>query len=238
MARRHDSRHLEGDGPTRSLFSCLPLHYPPQSCARDGQIVTNRNQWGVTGQVEKGMFHRSDRLLLRPVFAEDWQEIHQAINDEGVVRMLASAPWPYREDDARDFAARGFDRRHPRMLVQLPGSLGSPVIGCVGIDGRDEGIELGYWIARPFWGRGFATEAGRALIMLARMIGHRTILAGHAVDNPASGKVLRKLGFRPTGEVRSQFSKGRGAETPVARYVNEIAMAAGMSSPSDMQQAA
>jgi RimJ/RimL family protein N-acetyltransferase len=184
------------------------------------------------------MFHRSDRLLLRPVFEEDWQEIHQGINDEGVVRMLANAPWPYREDDAREFAARPFDLSHPRLLVTLPESLGSPVIGCIGLDRNDEGAEMGYWIARPFWGQGFATEAGRALLMLARMMGHRKILAGHAVDNPASAKVLEKLGFRATGEVRSQFSKGRGAETPVARYVNETPMTARMSGPSGMQQAA
>lgn len=184
------------------------------------------------------MFHRSDRLLLRPVFAEDWQEIYQGINDEGVVRMLASAPWPYREDDAREFAARPFDLAKPRLLVQLAESLGSPVIGCIGLDRKDEGTEMGYWIARPFWGQGFATEAGRALLMLARMLGHRTILAGHALDNPASGKVLQKLGFRPTGEVRSQFSKGRGQETQVARYVKEIATAAGMLDPSEMQKAA
>ena len=168
------------------------------------------------------MFHRSDRLLLRPVFEEDWQEIYQGINDEGVVRMLANAPWPYGEDDARAFAARPFDRAHPRLLVTLPESLGSPAIGCIGLDPQDDGIEMGYWIARPFWGRGFATEAGRALLMLSRMLGHRTIRAGHAVDNPASGKVLRKLGFRPTGEIRSQFSKGRGAETPVARYEKQL----------------
>ena len=53
-------------------------------------------------------------------------------------------------------------------------------------------------IASPGTTAALATEAGRALIMLARMLGHKTILAGHAVDNPASGKVLQKLGFRPT----------------------------------------
>jgi len=184
------------------------------------------------------MFHRSERLLLRPVFEEDWPEIYQGINDESVVRMLASAPWPYREEDAREFAARNFDPMRPRLLVTLPGDFGAQVIGCIGFGEEQDGPEFGYWIARPFWGRGFATEAGRALVAIARMLGYRTLQAGHAVDNPASGRVLRKLGFRPTGEVRSQFSKGRGEETPVARYVNEIAMAGGVFGPSDMPKAA
>lgn len=188
--------------------------------------------------MEADMFHRSKRLLLRPVFEEDWQDIYQGINDKGVVRMLASAPWPYRAEDAREFAARGFDPANPRLLITLPGSFGSRVIGCIGIDRHAEGTELGYWIARPFWGRGYATEAGRALIAIARMLGHRVLLAGHAVDNPASGRVLQKLGFRPTGEVRNQFSKGRGEEGPVARYVSEIAMAEADPDPSMMQKAA
>lgn len=188
------------------------------------------------------MFHRSERLLLRPTFAEDWPEIYRGISDggadDGIVRMLASAPWPYREQDAREFAARGFDPLYPRLLVTLPGEVGSRAIGCIGIDPQGEGTELGYWIARPFWGRGFATEAGRALIAIARMLGHRTLLAGHAVDNPASGRVLRKLGFRPTGEVRRQFSKGRGEETLVTRYVNRIALAGADPDPPAMMRAA
>lgn len=49
------------------------------------------------------MFHRTQRLFLRPVFPEDWEAIFVGIADEGVVRNLARAPWPYRADDARHF---------------------------------------------------------------------------------------------------------------------------------------
>ena len=60
------------------------------------------------------MFHRSDRLLLRPVWPEDWQNILAGIADEGVVRNLASAPWPYNAADARAFTALPVNPRFPR----------------------------------------------------------------------------------------------------------------------------
>jgi L-amino acid N-acyltransferase YncA len=54
----------------------------------------------------------------------------------------------------------------------------------------------------------------RALLPVARALGHRELVASHFVDNPASGRVLRKLGFCPTGEIRDRFSLGRGGEAP------------------------
>ena len=67
------------------------------------------------------MFIRSQRLFLRPAFPEDWQAIHTGINDEGIVRMLASVPWPYSEQDARDFAARAQNPLLPQCVITVPG---------------------------------------------------------------------------------------------------------------------
>lgn len=163
------------------------------------------------------LFHRSPRLLLRPVFAEDWQAVHAGINDFAVVSMLASAPWPYREDDAREFTALASNLRSLRFAMALPGLRGAPVIGCIGFEAGEEGAELGYWLARPYWGRGYATEAGGAAVEMMRALGFDRLAAGYAIDNPASGRVLAKLGFQETGEVREQFSRGRGALVPVRR---------------------
>lgn len=166
------------------------------------------------------MFIRSARLFLRPAWPEDWAELHDAVNDEGVVRNLARAPWPYRADDARWFVSREADPRHPDFLVTLPGAEGARIIGCAGIAAGEAGsVELGYWIAREHWGRGYATEAARAVLSVARSIGHDRIEASHFLDNPASGRVLRKLGFRPTGEHRPRRSEGR--DTVVTSVVYE-----------------
>ncbi|WP_298465238.1 GNAT family N-acetyltransferase [uncultured Erythrobacter sp.] len=166
------------------------------------------------------MFHRSIRLLLRPIWPEDWQGIFGGIADEGVVRNLARAPWPYNEEDARAFAARAIAPTEPRFLITRAAD--GVVVGCIGLDIDDEeyadAIELGYWIARPFWGQGFATEAGHAVLEIAQSLGHQRVVASHFLDNPASGKVLRKLGFEPTGRIVSRHSCGRGEEAPTAEY--------------------
>jgi RimJ/RimL family protein N-acetyltransferase len=166
------------------------------------------------------MFIRSERLFLRPAWPEDWEAIYAGIADERVVKNLARAPWPYLPEHAQAFAAREPDRRFPTFLVTLPGT---GVIGGAGIHPDDRGItEIGYWIARPYWGRGYAPEAARALLSIARTLGHCRIGAGHFVDNPASGRVLRKAGFRPTGAVEKRFSLARGCEVDSVEYAIEL----------------
>jgi RimJ/RimL family protein N-acetyltransferase len=93
-------------------------------------------------------------------------------------------------------------------------TLGAPrLIGGCGIHRDSEGaLELGYWIARPYWGLGFATEAARAVMGIARATGLSPLRAGHFADNPASGNVLRKIGFRFTGRIERRYSVGRRAE--------------------------
>ena len=166
------------------------------------------------------MFHRSQRLLLRPIWPEDWQGIFGGIADEGVVRNLARAPWPYREQDAREFAARTLETHEPRFLITRAHD--AAVIGCIGLDlntqDYDKAVEIGYWIARPYWGQGFATEAGRAVLNIARSLGYSRVVGSHFLDNPASGHVLRKLGFEPTGRVVDRHSCGRGEKAATIEY--------------------
>lgn len=171
------------------------------------------------------MFHRTERLFLRPAWPEDWEGVLGGIADEGVVMNLARAPWPYGPAEAREFVSRGQDPCYPSFLIVLPDS--GRTIGCTGL-GDDRGdIEIGYWLARPFWGQGYATEAGRGVLEIARLLGHTRARAGHFVDNPASGRVLRKLGFRPTGERRARFSCARGREVPSLEYVLDLEADAG-----------
>ena len=149
------------------------------------------------------MFIRSERLFLRPGWPEDWQELLDRIRDESVVKNLARAPWPYTAEHARDFAGQPQDQRCPHFFVTLPTAQGpAELVGCVGLARIEGEVELGYWIGRDYWGRGYATEAARAVLRLAKVLGHREVVAGHFIDNPASGAVLRKVGFAPTGKLR------------------------------------
>lgn len=160
------------------------------------------------------MFARTPRLLLRPGWMEDASSLAEAINDPAILRNLTHVPSPYGMADAERFLSQPHDTRLPRLLA-FTRTQGAPrlVGGCDVHRTEDGAVELGYWIARNYWGLGFATEAARAVMSMAHAAGVRDIRAGHFVDNPASGNVLRKLGFRFTGKVERRHSLGRGAAT-------------------------
>lgn len=160
------------------------------------------------------MFARTERLLLRPGWAEDAPALATAIADEMIVRNLATAPWPYSLRDAEAFLAQPRDPVLPSFLI-FERTDGEPrLVGSCGLGRRPSGaVELGYWIARPFWGRGIATEAATALIEIARTMGFTRLEGSHFLDNPASGRVLEKLGFEPLGITAPRMSCARGTET-------------------------
>ncbi|WP_432200780.1 GNAT family N-acetyltransferase [Erythrobacter sp. W53] len=163
------------------------------------------------------MFHRTQNLFLRPAFQEDWKAVFAGIGEREIVRNLATAPWPYTEMDAKRWTALPMSDWLPSFVVVLPGD---GVIGAcgLGLDDATGEVQLGYWIARSHWGRGYASEAARGVLDVARAIGHRRIVASHFVDNPASGRVLYKAGFQPTGEIRPGYSLARGGHDPVACF--------------------
>ena len=161
------------------------------------------------------MFTRTARLLLRPGWAEDARALAGAIADERIVRNLATAPWPYGLRDAEAFLARPRDPVLPSLLIFARTDGDPRLVGECGFGRKPSGgVELGYWIALPFWGRGYATEAGEALVDIARALRLPRLQASYFLDNPASGRVLEKLGFQPTGITAMHASCGRGSETP------------------------
>lgn len=157
------------------------------------------------------MFARTEHLLLRPGWAEDAPALAAAIADEAIVRNLATAPWPYALRDAEAFLAAPRDPVLPSFLI-YERTGGDPVlVGACGLGRRPSGaVELGYWIAREHWNRGFATEAGLALLDIAEALGLARLEASYFIDNPASGRVLEKLGFLPTGIAAPRYSCARG----------------------------
>ena len=170
------------------------------------------------------MFARTPRLLLRPGFPEDAPALATAIGDEAIVRNLATAPWPYRMRDAEAFLAKPRDPVLPSFLIFERGPAAPQLVGSCGLGRRPSGsVELGYWIARSFWGRGLATEACEALVDIARTLGFQSLEGSHFLDNPASGRVLEKLGFEPLGIVAPRMSCGRGEEVPARLMRLELA---------------
>jgi RimJ/RimL family protein N-acetyltransferase len=160
------------------------------------------------------MFARTERLLLRPGWAEDAPALAGAIADETIVRNLASAPWPFALRDAEAFLAAPRDPALPSFLIVERTGAEPRIVGACGLGRRPSGaVELGYWIAREQWNRGFATEAGQALVAIAQALALPRLEASFFVDNPASGRVLEKLGFAPTGISAPRYSCARGEDS-------------------------
>jgi RimJ/RimL family protein N-acetyltransferase len=165
------------------------------------------------------------RLKLRALRQSDATRVARFCGDPGVGRNLAMTPLPYLESAAEGWlmtlSAR---KRLGREFVYGVDLAGEGLIGCIGAHRREgDAHEIGYWFGRPYWGKGFATEALQALTAQARSLGD--LEAGHFVDNPASGRVLEKGGFAYTGETKPLFSMARGESVPCKRmrYVPALA---------------
>lgn len=159
---------------------------------------------------------RTQRLELRPPHASDAARIAELANDYEVVKMTGGMPFPYARADAEAFIAKAqrFDlARDVAFIVEHPAD---GVVGGLGFNGHGgHGPEVGYWLGRPYWGRGFASEALAAAVAWARdEWDQRCIVAHHFVDNPASGIVLVKAGFLYTGEIEPRPCRARGG--PIA----------------------
>ena len=139
----------------------------------------------------------SARLTLRRNQPDDVDAMHAIFADRDVARMTASWPWP----PDRAFTASRCDPLPPAdgMAGLIRTHDGTPV-GGMGIHRMGADIGMGYAIARAHWGRGYATEMGRALIdHIWSTYDWDTITASVLDDNPASMRVLEKLGFAAIG---------------------------------------
>lgn len=164
----------------------------------------------------------TERLILRPTCSSDAGRAFDIQSDWEVTRMLRTMSFPpSREEVGRRF---GDHPRHwqsgeaYRFAVELEGRM----IGMAYLDAiTDREANLGYWLDRAHWGQGYAFEAAQALIDFAFNDAHLLKLrAGHAYDNPASGRVLAKLGFKPL-DIVQRDSQSRGETIMQHRYVLE-----------------
>src|ERR1700722_7861970 len=146
----------------------------------------------------------SERLILRPPRPSDVAAMAVWLGDYDVSRMLARVPHPYGEGDAEDFIAQAPPHR---FVVQRKQD--GLFMGMIGLHPEDD-YEFGYWLGKPFWGRGYATEAAHRLVTFAFVeLGRESVHAGWFYDNPASGHVLAKLGGRHDGS-RMRECRARG----------------------------
>jgi 8-oxo-dGTP diphosphatase len=153
----------------------------------------------------------TERLLLRPPRAADISHFLPLLEDYDVSKNLSRVPHPYTEDDACAFigyAAAAWADGQDFVFAVLR-KTPAAYIGTCGLH-PSRNWEIGYWFGKPYWGQGYATEAvGRLLAFAFEELGAERLTAAWYHDNPASGRVLEKLGCVADGsEERLSLSRG------------------------------
>ncbi|NNE58838.1 MAG: GNAT family N-acetyltransferase [Hellea sp.] len=155
----------------------------------------------------------SERLVLRDLELSDAERFSKFTSDWEIARMTGSIPHPMPviSTEIKILTMRSQRRRglaYPYAITLD----GRDIIGVMDLFRRSDTSdhELGYWVARPYWGLGYAKEAGQAFIREAvKSLKISKIVAGVFADNPASMRVLRSLGFKNIGSEGDFFSMAR-----------------------------
>lgn len=157
---------------------------------------------------------KTSRLVLRPLAAGDAERIAALAGDWDIARMTARIPYPYSIALAHQWIGDLADGEVVYGIVHR-----GELIGVTGYLPDDVGgAEVGYWIGKPWWGHGFATEAADALIKQCFASGKVVrVTCSHFVDNPASQRVITKLGFQLVGPARA-YCDARRREVATLRY--------------------
>ena len=163
----------------------------------------------------------TERLRLRPPRPADAPRIAKYAADFDVARMTTRMPHPYNLEHAEGWLASLDDPLGKDMAVFVIDVEMEGLAGLLGFHANEDGnTEIGYWLGKPFWGRGLATEAARTALKWAKTgWGKKAVYSGHFADNPASGAVLIKCGFLYTGEVKELDCVARGEKVPTRRMV-------------------
>jgi RimJ/RimL family protein N-acetyltransferase len=167
-------------------------------------------------RVEMADIIRQQRLRLRPIASSDARSLERLLlGDAEAIAMTERLPDPCTQAAALAWIER---RQGPGQHVFALETIEiGEFIGCIGFVQTGDTAGLGYWIGRPYWNQGYATEAGRAVLDDARGLGVRTVLAETFLDNPASARVLSKLGFAPAGRVDKDLPQ-RGGQRRLLQF--------------------
>jgi [ribosomal protein S5]-alanine N-acetyltransferase len=148
------------------------------------------------------------RLELRPWGEADIPELLPLISAREVAATTLRIPHPYEEKHAREFLAGVRGENELRLAIRLRHD--GRLCGGVGLhpEAQHNRAELGYWLGVPYWGNGYATEAATAVVRYGfEQLKLNRIFATYFTHNPASGKVLRKIGMKYEGCMRQHVLK-------------------------------
>lgn len=154
----------------------------------------------------------TERLRLRPFAASDAVDVQRLAGDRAVADTTLNVPHPYEVGAAEQWISTHQPKFEAGELANFAVTRldSGELVGAIGlrIVQRSDRAELGYWIGKPYWGRGYCTEAGTAVLDYGfNVLGLNRIHASHLSRNPASGRVMQKLGMQHEGTARQHAKK-------------------------------
>ena len=163
----------------------------------------------------------TSQLSLREFTAEDALDVQRLVGEWEVARTLAVVPHPYPDGMAEEWIATHRPAFEAGEIIDwalvLRGE--GELMGDIRLrpNARDDNAELGYWIGKPYWGHGYATEAAKEVVRYAfEDLGLHRMHAEHLGSNPASGRVMQKIGMTREGVMREHYKKWGAYEDRVA----------------------
>jgi RimJ/RimL family protein N-acetyltransferase len=159
----------------------------------------------------------TERLILSVPGEADIPEMVELANNRRIAEMLARLPHPYGEAEARTFISLVAGQPMSGAAFAMRTKAEGQFVGVAGLNATPRGLELGYWVGEPHWGKGFATEAAHAMVDLAfRATAIPVLHVSCRVINPASRRVIHKCGFQYAGQ--GMMDSTVAGKVPVERY--------------------
>lgn len=163
----------------------------------------------------------TDKIILRPWHESDAETLYKYASDPDVGTR---AGWPPHKsvEESREVIRTVFNDVTSTLAIELKekkeaiGAMGyGPSCNCK-LPAREGEPIVGYWVAKPYWNKGICTEALRMMIDHIRQTTDvKSLISGHFIDNPASGRVMEKCGFIATGETCIDENMYQGKDRPI-----------------------
>lgn len=162
----------------------------------------------------------TQRLILRPFEMEDIPAVHKLAGDKAIADKTLLIPHPYKEEDAQAWISTHPEKRKKDEAVDfaIVHRKQNNLIGAIGLTLHPEHYRgtLGYWIGKPYWGNGYCTEAAKGIIDYGfTVLGLNRIGSEHYERNPASGRVMQKIGMKYEGCLKQHLFKWGNFENAV-----------------------
>jgi ribosomal-protein-alanine N-acetyltransferase len=152
------------------------------------------------------------RLILRPFTWGDARDVQRLAGDREVASTTLNVPHPYEDGMAEQWIGTHQEKYERGELVNfaIVRRVDNALLGAIGlrITQQHTHAELGYWIGQPYWNAGYCTEAAHAVVAYGfEGLGLHRIHASHMTRNPASGRVMQKIGMYYEGCLRQHINK-------------------------------